>query len=365
MSALRRRPGMSNAEISRATKLAPQTVSLIVNSLTSLGLLEEAEPIRGKRGQPARPRLIRADGAYSFGCEISWKHVEIVLLDLAGTVIRSYHSDHDYPDASLLIDEIANVISQMRQTISEAQQSRIRGLGVAMPTEIWETLHRLDPPQDIIEGWRETNVVEKFEQLTGLKTELINDGSAACRAEQSFGVGSGYPDLAYFFISYFINGGLVIANKIFNGPTGNSGNLGGILVLSRTGRSEYVHMIASLFALENRYLEEDERRPDPNDIDGWVRPEVDTWVEEASHALALAIANCGAVVESPVAIIDGLFPHTIRDRLVARTSEIIKQLPNTIFEPPIILAGKVGHSAPAIGAADTPIYLRYFATEKT
>lgn len=89
MSVLRRQSGTANADIARLTELAPQTVSLIVNDLTSRGLITEAASLKGKRGQPARPRLLRGDGAYSFGCEIAWKYVEVVFLDLSGAKIKS------------------------------------------------------------------------------------------------------------------------------------------------------------------------------------------------------------------------------------------------------------------------------------
>ena len=361
MRTLRRTPGLANAEISRRTQLAPQTVSLIINDLSQQGFIEETEPLRGMRGQPARPRVLKSGGAFSFGCAIAWKYVDVVLTDLTGKVLNSYHRAYDYPDADILLNEIVEVIASMRGDIPVESLDRIEGLGVAMPTNIWLNIGRLNPPEHVTKTWRTFDVAKEFKALTGLDTKIINDGSAASHAEQALGVGNDYPDFVYFFISQFVCGGLVIENKIFNGPSGNSGNLGGILVLNRSGKPEFVHLIASLFALKKEYLGAGEPVPEPDDFAGWRGQKIDLWIEAAGHAIALAIANCGAVVESPVAIIDGRFPSAIRDRLTKATSEYLQTLPDTTFETPIVVAGKIGHMAEAIGAADIPIHERHFS----
>jgi len=60
MTVLSVAPGASNAEISRLTGLAPQTVSAVLVDLESEGLLLRGQVRRdGGRGQPATPIFLR------------------------------------------------------------------------------------------------------------------------------------------------------------------------------------------------------------------------------------------------------------------------------------------------------------------
>src|SRR5688572_13475491 len=56
--ALRINGALTRADLARATQLTPQTVSNIVDSLRSDGLIVADEPRRQGRGQPARPYRI-------------------------------------------------------------------------------------------------------------------------------------------------------------------------------------------------------------------------------------------------------------------------------------------------------------------
>ena len=46
-------PGLSAAELARRSRLAPQTVSAILDDLDRAQLLKRGEVLRGRRGQPA------------------------------------------------------------------------------------------------------------------------------------------------------------------------------------------------------------------------------------------------------------------------------------------------------------------------
>jgi hypothetical protein len=71
-------PGVSNAEISRLSGLAPQTVSAILVDVERAGLITRGQVLRGRRGQPATPIFLKADGRFAIGCEIGWRHMESV-----------------------------------------------------------------------------------------------------------------------------------------------------------------------------------------------------------------------------------------------------------------------------------------------
>ena len=83
-------PGISNAEVSRRTGLAPQTASAIVTELEDDGLITRGDVLRGRRGQPATPLYLDYGGAYGIGCEISWRHIDITLINLGSEDLGRY-----------------------------------------------------------------------------------------------------------------------------------------------------------------------------------------------------------------------------------------------------------------------------------
>src|ERR671923_492521 len=68
--ALRINGALTRADLARATQLTPQTVSNIVDSLQTDGLIIADEPRRQGRGQPARPYRILPEGACAIGVQL-------------------------------------------------------------------------------------------------------------------------------------------------------------------------------------------------------------------------------------------------------------------------------------------------------
>ena len=89
--------GISNADISRRTGLAPQTASAIVTELEADGLIHRGNVLRGRRGQPATPLFLNPQAGYAIGCEISWRHMAVTLLDLVSNQIDHVHYALQFP----------------------------------------------------------------------------------------------------------------------------------------------------------------------------------------------------------------------------------------------------------------------------
>ncbi|MEM8952361.1 MAG: sugar kinase, partial [Pseudomonadota bacterium] len=70
-----------------------------------------------------------------------------------------------------------------------------------------------------------------------------------------------------------------------------------------------------------------------------------------------------AVIDFPVAIIDGAFPVHIREKIVASTRSSLAQFDLRGLEPPEILEGSVGVNARVIGGALLPFFERYLADQ--
>lgn len=356
--------GVSNAEIARLSGLAPQTVSAILTDLEQAGLTAKGEVLRGRRGQPATPIFLRADGALAVGVEIGWRHVDVVLVDLHAKVLARQHRDHAHPDAATLPADIAGMIALVLEHLPDAQRARLRDIGVAMPTRIAGNLHLVGAPETQRLPWEEQDITGDLAQRTGLVVTPVNDGNAACWAELIASPRPRPSDFIYFLISRYIAAGIVGQGTLWEGPSGNSANLGSMLVSDGAGHMQAAHFVASLTALEQR-LSAAGHAVDARQIDRWdwagFGDVLDQWIADSASALARVVFNTTTVIESGLVVIDGVLPGWVIARLVTQLEAELRRLPIASYVPPRVLPGHLGGLAPAMGAAQLTLYRRYFS----
>ncbi|MDB5614029.1 MAG: family transcriptional regulator [Devosia sp.] len=246
-------PGVSNAEIASLSGLAPQTVSAILGDIEEAGLISRGAVLRGRRGQPATPIFLREDGAYAIGVELGWGHAEVLLMDLVANVLVTRRWYYAYPHARSIGAEIAAVVAELVATLPEAKRGRVVGIGLAMPTNIAANLHLVNAPEEQLALWTELYIAEELGRLTGLEVSLSNDGNAACWAELVAFPRPRPGNFIYFLLSRYIAAGIVGEGTLWEGPSGNSANLGSMLVRHGDGPLLPAHFIASVSTLESAW----------------------------------------------------------------------------------------------------------------
>lgn len=366
LTAVATRDGASGAEIARRTGLGPQTVSRIISDLEERGLVLRGEVRRGQRGQPATPILLNPSGAFSLGCEIGWRHMELVLRSVSGDILAHHRRDYDFPHASSLFEEIGSLSKLMIGRLNAVEQRRVVGMGLAMPGGIARNIDLVGGGPDEAAHWRDLDPVKAMEKAVGLPVWLYNDGNAACWAELTAMPRPRPNNMCYFLVSTFIGAGIIADGRLWEGPSGNSANMGSMIITDSAGRPNFVHLVASLMALETKLFVAGLPVPagDPNKWD-WaaLEPVLSEWLDEAGRAIATAIANTGAVTEFPLAVVDGVMPRPIVDRLVEQVRRHTAELPTLTFDHVHISSGINGVAATSIGAAQLPIYRQLFSRE--
>lgn len=357
-------PGLSNADLARRTGLGPQTTSRIVSDLEARSMVMRGEVLRGRRGQPATPLFINPRGAYCIGVEIGWRHREVLLYDLGGQTLATLRSSYEYPDASTVFADIAADVEVLRNGMAPEDRDRLIGIGVAAPTFIHGSIARIGAPADQVELWRGINVAASVAEATGLPTEKFNDGSAACWAEILAQPMPRPTIFAYFQVGTFVGAGIVINGALWEDPSGNAADLGSIIVAGADGTPTYVHMVASLNALDHRLAQAGLRRPPgfPQEWD-WdaLEPVASAWIDEAGRALATAVLSTRAMIDIEKAVIDGVIPRAILARLLERTTHYLAQFPTLVRPRPRVEPGLQASSAAATGAAQLHLFRRYFS----
>jgi predicted NBD/HSP70 family sugar kinase len=366
LSLVRLYGALSKADIARRSGLSAQTVSVIMRVLEKEGLLSRGEPIRGRVGQPSIPMRLNPDAVYSFGVKIGRRSADLVLMDFVGRIRLQLHRIYAYPLPDEILSFVTHGIRELEGKLSERERSRIAGLGIAAPFELWNWADEVGAPEGTMEVWRDFDLQSEIATQVSYQVFLQNDATSACGAELVFGIGPSYPDFVYFFIGSFIGGGIVLNSAIFSGKTGTAGAIGPLPVRGKNGETMQLLEIASIFVLENMLRE---RGIDPQPLwysaDDWIDfgEPMEAWIQDTAKALAQAIVAAASIIDFSAAVIDGGFPDWVRRRIVQATIYEAEKLDLQGVVMPDIVEGVVGAHARAIGGASLPIFARYLTDQ--
>lgn len=356
--------GVSNADIARLSGLAPQTVSAILTELDAAGLITRGEVLRGRRGQPATPISLHAEGAFAIGVEIGWRHVDVLLLNMHAQVLSRRHADYAFPDATTIVDDVAAMIDAVLAALPEALHARLNDIGVAQPTNIPAMLAQLPFPEAQLELWQNLDLAGDLARRTGRTVSLFNDGNAACWAELIAFPKPRPANFIYFLIGRYIGAGIIGEGALWEGPNGNSANMGAMLVNDAQGKPIPAHLIASVNVLESRLAAAgcivDGKDPASWNWQGY-EVVLDQWLADSARALAQIVFNTTTVIESGLVVIDAILPGPVVDQLVLRLEAELQLLPIGPDAAPRIMSGHLGALAPAVGAAELTLFRRYFS----
>lgn len=350
------------AELARRTGLSKPTVSTILRNLETEGLVRRGEPVRGKVGKPSLPMELEPDGAFSIGLKIGRRSADLVLMDLVGTVRAQSRTSYDYPMPDAIFGFLREGLAEMIEGIPEGLRDRVCGIGIATPFELWRWHDLAGVPAERFRSWRDVDFASEVAAFSDLPVFVVNDATAACRAERLYGRHIGHRDFAYFFIGSFIGGGVVLNGTVYEGNQGNAGALGSLRSTGPLGEAQQLVDVASIHLLEARLVE---AGLDPTVI--WRQPQdwgalsrhVDPWIGQTAQELAKASLSICSVIDFEAILIDGAFPAEVRERLVERTRRYLSTQDKRGLIEPRIEAGSIGHNARGIGAASSPIFSQF------
>lgn len=357
-------PGSSNADLARLSGLGPQTTSRIVSDLEARELVLRGDVLRGRRGQPATPLFLNADGAFGIGIEIGWRHFEVLLLSMAGVTLASIRRSYRWPDFRTVFAAVGAEVATIRAGMTIQQRERLVGIGVASPARFERHLHRLGAPPEQATLWQGADIAAELERVLGTPVAWFNDGNAACWSEFIAHPEPRPRALGYFQVGTLVGAGIAIDGQIWEGRTGNAANLGAILVPDAQGGASYVHAIASILALEQRLEARGHKLPQGDPANwNWERlePVASDWLDDAGRALANAMVSTRAVMELDAVVVGGVMPKAVVKRLVERVEHHLAAFPPHGDERSHLTMGQKGGSAGATGAAQLVLFHRFFS----
>ncbi len=359
LTILRKEGAMPKAEIAKLTGLSAQTVSVIMRSLENEELLIKGSPQRGKVGQPSIPMSINPDGAYFFGLKIGRRSAELVLTDFMGKIIGHERLIYPYPIARNILDFAKSAHKKLTRNSPHIPSSKVAGLGVAIPFQLWNWAQMIGVAPHEMEHWRHIDIAQELSFYFDFPIYLQNDASSACGAELVFGEPQIRPaNFLYIYIGYFVGGGMVLDNRLFTGPTGNSAALGPISIMDQNGAPATLLDTSSIAVFErmlNAHGLDSEFIWEAGSDWGKVEKYLQIWQASNAHGLAQAIHSALCVVDFEAIIIDGWLPQKHLQNLIKLTQQNFSILSTSGINIPTIIQGTIGKDARVLGAASLPL----------
>ncbi|MDO5642298.1 MAG: ROK family transcriptional regulator [Paracoccus sp. (in: a-proteobacteria)] len=345
---LHRHATLSRAAIAAQTGLSAQAVSVITRKLEAEGLIMGGTPMRGRVGQPSIPYRLNPDGALFLGVKVGRRSAQVVLGDMAGTIRESHPLTYAQPEPGPIS---AFVLDAAARIMAGPQAARVMGVGIAIPSEMWNWGALIGMDEARAAGWRDLRLAGDLAHLTGLPVYTRNDATAACGAELMFGQQGLPADFLHLYFGYFIGGGLVLDRRLYDGSAGNAAAIGSMPITWRGALSQLIEL-ASIRALEQwlppgRIITEENFASIPETL-------LDRWLAQASGSAAHAIAASCALLDLGAVVIDGWMPADIRAELTARIGAALPGFDFSGMSLPKVIEGSLGASARTIGAIAIP-----------
>ncbi len=253
-------------------------------------------------------------------------------------------------------------IARLKDEMPPDARDRIAGLGVASPFRIWSWAEHLGVDAALLDGWRDRDIAAEIAESWDFPVILSNDATAACGAELVFGEQDKPREFLYFYVGFFIGGGLVLENSLYDGPTRNAAALGSMPVRIDGDRVKHLVDVASLVSLERAVADhQGEAEMNWDAADAWRIPDevLEPWLEEASAGIAQAALSASSLIDFSCIVLDGWMPAEMRAELARRVGGRIDAINIEGIGKPTIREGGIGPDARVLGAASLPLSERF------
>jgi predicted NBD/HSP70 family sugar kinase len=292
----------TQAELARATGLAPATVSSLVRELSEEGLVE-AEPGSGRRG--AAVRLSRETGIVA-GIDFGHSHVAVAVGDLSGRILGEYRRHlEDGIDHYVALADARTMLDSVR-----LGSARLRAVGLGLPAPIAGDVVQSSA---IFPGWEGVNAREAAEEVFEVPAHVDNDANLGALAEHRIGAARGHDSSVYVKTSSGVGAGIIVGNELFQGASGTAGEIGHLTIddagpLCRCGKRGCLEAYTSTPFVTREVAGQ---VPGADDIDKVVAAAREGNVaarralEEAGHHLGRGLASVVNLINPSIVVVGG------------------------------------------------------------
>lgn len=258
-----KRSDISRAELARITGMSRSSISEIVSELIEIKLIREEGAGLSKGGR--RPVYLKFsnDVCQVLSIQVGRNISCVGLLNLRGELQNFHQLEVGINSSPQLY--LSTLFKEIGLFLKKNLRSKILGIGVALPLPL-----RLDRsisfPESVYPSWQDINLIEEIEEHFNYPVFYENDANLGALAQQWFKP-QYHKNLAYIEMADGFGAGFIIDGKVFRGSSGLAGEIGHMIVDSKSdqwhrGIQGAVNALIGGEALKHRILGLKERFPD-------------------------------------------------------------------------------------------------------
>ncbi len=371
---------LSRAELSRRTGLTKASVSTMVDSLTSCGVLEELSSEGSPRPGPGRPGSPVGFGPTSpvaIGLEVAVGYTSACVVDLAGRCSRQslLVLDNRALGPAAGMQRAARLVAELARSVRD-QGRRLLGCGLAVPGVVgpsgelwwvpnmatWAGLHPAQVLDDLLQEHMGGAVLTGPGGLVadagtpgdGLRALAVgNEANLGALAELWYGGHRHLEDFLRVSGEVGVGAGIVSGGRLLTGARGAAGELGHVNVEpeglpcacgARGCLEQYAGqeaIVRQAGALGYGQVLDMAARGEPSAL---------LALEEAGRALGLAVAATLNVVDVPTVVLGGIYAELAPYIQAALARQLAERVVGGRFGPVRVVAAGVGREAAMRGA---------------
>lgn len=307
----------------------------------------------------------------AIGVDIGGTKVLGGVVDLNGSILRTFREDTPRDGGDALNQVIANVVTEL-QTTHKTEHVGISAAGLVSSDR--QTM--LGAPN--IKDWDGVNIAKALNKISGINSIVENDANSAAWAERVYGAGKGLENVIMVTVGTGIGGAAIVNGRPLRGANGTGAEFGHMRVvpdgeLCGCGVHGCFEQYASGTALMRQTKAEIAKNPDgARDLlargDGTIAGLVGSHITDAARGgdklaiellassgdwLGAGIATLAMLFDPSIVVIGGGVIDAGELLLEPAREAMMREMPFVGKHPvPEIVAAKLGNDAGLVGAAD-------------
>lgn len=329
LEAVRRSGPISRADLAKATRLSPPTVSALVEDLLhEVGLMQEVGIGTSKGGRP--PILLQFNGEFGYlaGVDVGARVLRVALADLQGQVMSQYEVPTDPAGGGAIVDQICAAVDEVFAR-SGRDRSKLYAVGVGAPgmtnVHTGRVICAVNLP-----GWVDLPLRDLLEQRLEAPVRVDNDANMAALGERWQGSARRVNDFVFLALGAGVGAGVVIGGRLHRGHHWYAGEISHMNLDFRQWQEDFG---------ARGYLESHVGAAAVGNVCAAV-------IDQRAVYLGTALANIVAVLD-PALIVFGGDPGYGGEQLIEPVRRVVSRIvPNL----PAIKMSSLGDDAQLVGA---------------
>jgi predicted NBD/HSP70 family sugar kinase/DNA-binding XRE family transcriptional regulator len=227
---LRRRSGLSRAQLAQESGLTKSTVSLLVRELIDEGWVTETGLAAAQGlGRPSTPLRIDGSRRAMVGVEIAVESLRVVAVSLVGELIWSIEESLSEREPEPVCRQVAQLVVRAHRELA-ARALLVSGIGIGLPGAFDEATGTVRFAPNL--GWRNVGFLPLITHALSeagappVAVHVQNEADTAALSEYEFSEGDVMDSLIFVTCGTGVGAGIVLNDRLFTGLQGMAGEIG-------------------------------------------------------------------------------------------------------------------------------------------